>query len=264
MDAETIDFLRQVNNRFYTRCAASFSATRNAPWAGWRECLDVARDCGALGAAGPLRVLDVACGNMRFADFLERELPGCDVSYFAVDDCGGLVPEFEQTDGFARNFQNLDIVGGLAAADGLASSIAAPACDAVCCFGFMHHVPSFALRAQLLAALVEKAAPGGIVCVSFWQFMNDGKFAKKVEAWNAAARTNFAGRDFSALEPGDYFLGWQNEPGLWRYCHHFEQREVDALLAAACAGGSAKEIARFLADGKSGAMNCYVVLQKAR
>ena len=50
--------------------------------------------------------------------------------------------------------------------------------------------------------------------------------------------------------------------GLWRYCHHFEELEIDALVAAACEGSKAREVARFSADGKSGAMNRYVVLQK--
>ena len=382
MDASTIDFLRQVNNRFYERCAPSFSATRNAPWTGWRRCLEEARAIGSLvsesaggevGAASSLnvcgstyavesgtdnglanytasvRVLDVACGNMRFASFLREELGGCGIDYFAVDDCDGLVPELASDDRFVGHFQNVDLIGELAQgharadshagvngattldefgarfalsehsadAEGLASRIDAPSCNFVGCFGFMHHVPSFDLRVSLLRALLEKTAPGGVACVSFWQFMGDAKFAKKVEAWHAAALEDFAARgegracnfpddvlaapggsardsfdgvptvggenacgalseepcaeggalllhafDSSQLEVGDYFLGWQNEPGLWRYCHHFSEAEIDALVAAACEDGKAEEIVRFSADGKSGAMNRYVVLRK--
>ena len=285
MDATTIDFLRQVNNDFYARCAPSFSASRNAPWVGWRSCLEAAQDCGAVrlcdgpdvhlydrataqpGAirkGAPVRVLDVACGNMRFAAFLREELRGRHIDYFAVDDCAGLVPHLPEDEGFSTCFQNLDIIGELAVGVGLARAIDAEPCDLVGCFGFFHHVPSFELRVRLIDALLRKTASGGVVCASFWQFMGDEKFVKKAEAWNSNARGELAsaGLDVSQLETGDYFLGWQNEPGLWRYCHHFEELEIDALVAAACEEGKAREVARFSADGKSSAMNRYVVLQK--
>lgn len=286
MDATTIDFLRQVNNDFYARCAPSFSASRNAPWVGWRSCLEAAQDCGAVRLCdGPdvhfydrataqpgairkgasVRVLDVACGNMRFAAFLREELRGRQIDYFAVDDCAGLVPQLPNGGSFSACFQNLDIIGELATDGvGLAHVIDTDACDLVGCFGFFHHVPSFELRAQLIDVLLQKTAPGGVVCASFWQFMGDEKFAKKAEAWNSTATSEFAaaGLDVSQLEVGDYFLGWQNEPGLWRYCHHFEEREIDALVDFLCGQNKACEIARFSADGKSGAMNRYVVLQK--
>lgn len=285
MDATTIDFLRQVNNVFYARCAPSFSASRNASWVGWRSCLEAVQDCGAVrlcdgpdvhlydrAAAQPgairkgasVRVLDVACGNMRFAAFLREELRGRHIDYFAVDDCAGLVPHLPEDEGFSPCFQNLDIIGELAVGVGLAHAIDAEPCDLVGCFGFFHHVPSFELRVRLIDALLQKTASGGVVCASFWQFMGDEKFVKKAEAWNSKAKSELAsaGLDASQLEAGDYFLGWQNEPGLWRYCHDFEELEIDALVAAACKGGKAREVARFSADGKSGAMNRYVVLQK--
>lgn len=285
MDATTIDFLRQVNNDFYARCAPSFSASRNAPWVGWRSCLEAVQDCGAVRLCdGPdvhlydrataqpgairkgasVRVLDVACGNMRFAAFLREELRGRQIDYFAVDDCAGLVPHLPEDEGFSTCFQNLDIIGELAVGVGLAHAIDAEPCDLVGCFGFFHHVPSFELRVRLIDALLQKTASGGVVCASFWQFMGDEKFVKKAEAWNSKAKSELAsaGLDASQLEAGDYFLGWQNEPGLWRYCHDFEELEIDALVAAACEGGKAREVARFSADGKSGAMNRYVVLQK--
>lgn len=285
MDATTIDFLRQVNNVFYARCAPSFSASRNAPWVGWRSCLEAVQDCGAVrlcdgpdvhlydrAAAQPgairkgasVRVLDVACGNMRFAAFLREEIRGRQIDYFAVDDCAGLVPHLPEDEGFSTCFQNLDIIGELAVGVGLAHAIDAGACDLVGCFGFFHHVPSFGLRVRLIDVLLQKTASGGVVCASFWQFMGDEKFVKKAEAWNSKAKSELAsaGLDTSQLETGDYFLGWQNEPGLWRYCHDFEELEIDALVAAACEGGKAREVARFSADGKSGAMNRYVVLQK--
>ncbi|WP_302886815.1 hypothetical protein [uncultured Slackia sp.] len=219
---------------------------------------------GAIRKGVSVRVLDVACGNMRFAAFLREELRGRQIDYFAVDDCARLVPHLPEDEGFSTCFQNLDIIGELAVGVGLAHAIDAEPCDLVGCFGFFHHVPSFELRVRLIDALLQKTASGGVVCASFWQFMGDEKFVKKAEALNSKAKSELAsaGFDASQLEAGDYFLGWQNEPGLWRYCHDFEELEIDALVAAACEGDKAREVARFSADGKSGAMNRYVVLQK--
>ena len=121
--------LRQVNNDFYARCAPSFSASRNAPWVGWRSCWKRCKTVhmrlcdgpdvhlydrataqpGAIRKGASVRVLDVACGNMRFAAFLREELRGRQIDYFAVDDCAGLVPHLPEDEGFSTCFQNLDI-----------------------------------------------------------------------------------------------------------------------------------------------------------
>lgn len=62
------------------------------------------------------------------------------------------------------------------------------------------------------------------------------------------------------LEPGDRFLGWQDEPGMWRYCHSFDDAEADRLAEATVP--LAREVARFRSDGKSGRLNIYQVFRK--
>ncbi len=71
MDTATARSLIDLNNRFYTRNAASFSATRSAPWAGWRALSELLAQHGwsspdddGTGAAEERRVLDLACGNL--------------------------------------------------------------------------------------------------------------------------------------------------------------------------------------------------------
>ncbi len=247
MDSASIAFLRELNNRFYAACADSFSATRAMPWQGWHRCVALAPH------VRPLRVLDVACGNMRFESFLESELgEGAPLELYAIDDCGSLVPSREQI-----SFQNLDIIAALE--DGsFARLIGAPSCDFVGCFGFFHHVPGFDCRANLMRALVDKAALGGVVCVSFWRFMDDARLAARA----TRDLSSFGLCGSVALEENDYFLGWQHEPGLARYCHHFTEGEVQRLVRIACEGGRAEVIDEFFADGKSGELNRYVVLRK--
>ncbi len=84
MDTQLARNLIALDNAFYRANAESFSATRSTPWAGWSEMLHDVR--GAFGASpGELSVLDLACGNMRFAAFLAEELPKTHILYHGID-----------------------------------------------------------------------------------------------------------------------------------------------------------------------------------
>ena len=48
---------------------------------------------------------------------------------------------------------------------------------------------------------------------------------------------------------------------IWRYCHHFDEGEIDGLVRAA--QGTAELTARFCADGKAGDLNSYLVLTRS-
>lgn len=255
-----------LNNRFYARNASSFSATRGGAWEGWRRVLEVARAEGVLGetqvrrgaqrggsvavgspvasllggpAAKKPLVLDVACGNLRFERFLASELPGTGAGFVAVDSCaelaeaGAALPHGAGPAGTPRvDFRRIDVLdrmlNGKQALDGL------PTCDFAVCFGFLHHVPGFELRARLLRELVGSVRPGGVVAVSLWQFMDNERLARKAREADAhaAAAPPFGGFAPEALEPGDHFLGWQGDLETLRFCHHFSETEVDRLAEA--------------------------------
>lgn len=264
MDPRTVDMLRRLNDDFYRRCAPSFSSTRQAPWEGWRACLPFLRAACRGGEAGAkeLDLLDVACGNGRFEAFLSSALPDADVRAVAVDDCEALMGRACASGAAFRRFDALE-----ALAAGLPWRSALPVSDAAVSFGFLHHVPSHALRQRALAELVDLARPGGIVLVSLWCFLEDERLARKAARSHAIALEELAppARDLGIdlaedLEPGDRFLGWQDAEGLWRYCHSFDDAQADGL--AAFVGDRADEIARFRSDGKSGRLNIYLALRK--
>ena len=87
MNTETARALCDITSAFYRDNAASFSSTRHGAWAGWERALDQA---GFTCENPPARVLDVACGNMRFLGFLEKRHPGRSFDYRAVDNCSAL------------------------------------------------------------------------------------------------------------------------------------------------------------------------------
>ncbi len=114
---------------------------------------------------------------MRFAAFLREELRS-PLSTTAVDDCAGLVPHLPEDEGLLVS-KILTSLTSFAVGVGLAHAIDAESCDLVGCFWLL---PSRSfVRASRVAcdALLQKAASGGVVCASFWQFMGDEKFVKK-------------------------------------------------------------------------------------
>lgn len=265
MDASIARQLIDLNTRFYRANAASFSATREAPWDGWRRIAAHAAACvDALAPGKPLKVLDLACGNMRLERFLAEELPGAPLEFHAVDNCGELAAGTPLPAGVV--YHNVNILGALldAASGGSQESPLneLPACAFTCCFGFMHHVPRLELRVAVLRELVRHTAPGGIIAVSFWQFMHDERLASKAHEAEEAAREHglLESAVLDALEPGDHLLGWQDGTSL-RYCHHFEEREIDQLIEALPAD-TVRPFERYSADGRAGNLNRYVLLRR--
>lgn len=244
-------------------------------------------------------VLDIACGNLRFEAFLANTYPYIDWSFFAVDNCEPLVASGQEEIAKKVHFTCEDIVSnlleGLPAAEpaNIPALAAATPFDLVVSFGFLHHIPSFDLRRRFLLEALSQVKPGGYLVVSFWQFLNDPAKRAKIEQTHAEALAFFAGcaetrtNDREALdrgvgssssdnpnlsclkppaffagslEPNDYFLGWKNEPGNYRYCHHFSNEEIDRIIAALAPHATVVE--SFSADGKPGNLNRYVVFKR--
>lgn len=267
MDERFARKLIELDNRFYEEHAASFSSTRSAPWQGWEQVLRIVEETGALDrpTGDSLRLLDVACGNLRFERFCSerlRDLCGSSLEMYAIDSCPALaVSGATAASAPAPNVhvKRADILADLL--DDTDPLCGLPRADVVVCFGFMHHVPSFGLRQTLMHRLIDAARPDGAVAISFWQFMDDPRLAGKALEARLRAKRHPPYPDFDAsqLEAGDQLLGWQDDPTAFRYCHHFTECEIDAL--AASTGAGAREIARFSADGGSGKLNRYLILR---
>ena len=244
MDRETVKILSELNGRFYAQNAKSFSQTRERPWTGWERVAE--RLSELAGVRGALKLLDVACGNMRFEKYLAQE--GVPISEeVAVDSCPELFDEEIQS-----QFVNCDIVDALLSGRNLRGMCGFGPFDVVVCFGFMHHVPSFELRKQLLYELSSCVDSGGLVIISFWQFMNDARIAAKARPCASELEGHF--------EANDYLLGWQDSPDAVRFCHHFDDEEISALLATLPEETSVME--RYCSDGRSIPLNAYIILQR--
>ena len=232
MDNATIEALRRLDEEFYRAHHESFSASRGSAWPGWER---------VAGHLAPGKLLDVACGNLRFERFLRERRGASAFEFTCLDSCGELAAD---RDGIT--FTECDVIDLLVKGEALPGGF-----DSAVSFGFMHHVPSRELREKLLRALVESVRSGGTVAVSFWRFMRDERLVEKARRTTAEA---LGALDVN-LEEGDYLLGWNDLPGAYRYCHHFDDDEIDALAQGL------DVLDRFDADGRTGALNTYLVLR---
>lgn len=294
MDATDIRALIELNNTFYAKHAASFSATRTRSWDGWRRLASLLEDAGwrkgdgtdaagtgpaggapGEGSAGSRAagrpdatgahrdILDLACGNLRFESFLAQDFAGERIAAHAVDSCPALAQGALDglTGSLELDYRCVDVLDALLAdPEGGAGLEGVPPCGLAVCFGFMHHVPGSALRRALVAALCGHVAPGGVLTLSFWQYLRDPRLARRAAAAGALREEDPALAGLQ-LEAGDGFLGWQDDPSPLRYCHSFTEEEVDGLAALA-AGLGFEEAGRWSADGPAGDLNRYLALRR--
>ena len=247
MEKPIVDILNAVNARFYRDHAESFSQTRQNPWEGWFP-IGEALDALAETARYETRILDVGCGNMRFESFLDSRYPQRRFEYTCIDSCANLVPE---NSGY--RFIQRDIVSDIAEDKYAFEDFGGPF-DAAVAFGLMHHIPGRENRKEFLRQLCACVKPNGIVAVSFWQFMDVAKLAMK-----AQEVTNRAIDELELIpgdiEENDYFLDWSDDRAALRYCHHFDDAEIESLI------GSVSPLAHAEALYKADTANRYAILR---
>ena len=242
MDAATQAALRQINRDFYSRSAADFDRTRHpGGWLGWRSVVETA----APPTDRPLRVLDLGCGNGRFALFLERNAElrshqpftyvGIDLSSELIDHARTAAADLDHIRFEVDDIEDCTLDGA--------------AYDLVVLFGVLHHLPGFNSRRHALERAASAIAPGGLLAITCWQFADDPRFESRRLDWSSEA-----GVAPAQLEAGDHLLRWgPADSGARRYCHHTDEPELDRLVA----GLPLTKVARYRADGAGGRQNLY-------
>lgn len=276
MKPSTVTALDRINRRFYDEQAKDFDQTRQGPWAGWAQVAEIVRD--RLPAGRPLTVLDVGCGNGRFGRFLAEALPDTRIRWAGLDASATLLGWAGSLDEWANLIDPVTRVWHLLGTDGAGpptlprpsscwlgdSEPRVPGAhdgfDLVVAFGVFHHVPG-PLQAPLLRRMVEATRRGGLVIVSFWQFVELEHYDKRRIDWSEAVDAGWLDRESTTeLEPEDWLLRWGDATELRaRYCRATGETDARSVLAAA---GPLPDVEWFRADGRTGELNLYAVAER--
>ncbi len=250
MDPATRAALDALNRDFYERHAEAFDATRDHPWPGFDRLVE------RLPLPGKVRLLDVGCGNGRFARFL-HDSGRDDVDYTGLDASEALLrvaAERMPAGRGPRSFVCGDLFDDAALPPG--------PFDAVLLLGVLHHVPGFDARVDALERLAARLTPSGFLAATVWRFGSDPRAAGRTLAWDMHPIAVSA----AAVEPGDQLLRWGGGSGegshdpsdVVRYCHFADDEELERLVETARAQGLSLTD-RFRSDGRSGELNEYLV-----
>lgn len=247
MDEETSRALNRLNLAFYREHAQEFSRTRARPWPGWGRLLEWL-------PPGPQRVLDVGCGNARFARFLASHHP--DAGYVGVDASEPLLAE-------ARARLPSTLAAGLQQADFVAEppeQVLPPGpFSLVVLFGVLHGVPGEERRRALVEASAARLSRGGILALTAWRFAELPDLRRRIVPWPGPSTPGPRRLDPAHVDPGDHLIAW-GEEGALRYAHALDAPQLAQLTS----GLPLVPVASYLDDGRDRQRNRYAVYRAHR
>jgi len=255
MDLETQRALGAINRRFYSARAEEFSATREHAWPGWERVL-AAIPRSSASPSQPLRVLDLGCGNGRFARFLRMRCQAS-LEYHGIDESRGLLEIAECAmagTGGSWRFDRLDLCE-----PAVEHALPQQSFDLVSLFGLLHHLPGFSTRRAVVAAACARLAPGGLLAATLWRLDRDERVASRILSWSRYNASAPEPIDESRLEPGDCLLPWGSSDGPPRYCHLIDAAEAARLFA----GLPLAAVDSFDSDGPHDRSNRYHVFRSS-
>lgn len=204
MKDEVRDHLLALSADFYSTHAVSFDESRKHAWGTWPQLFDKVQHQGPIAS-----VLDIGCGNGRFAGFLDHQ-GLAEIDYTGVD------PEERFIEIARREHPGRTFIKGT-----IEQALALPlSYDLVVCFGLFHHLPGAGYREALMRSLSSVMNENGTAIISFWQPKLLKNFSTKVVETGSI--------DF---ETDDFLMGWNGDFSHPRYVHHFERDEIEALIA---------------------------------
>lgn len=206
----------------YSIHAKEFSDTRQSPWKGWTVLLDEVKD-------KELRVLDLGCGNGRFLKFLLDSNTNIS-DYMGVDSSNELL-EIAEANYPQYKFNLIDL-------ENLNWNIKlTEKYNLIVAFGLMHHIHTLEQRRNLYKKAKELLEPGGIFCITFWQFLKSNKLVQ---------------RSKQLENENDYELAFGSN-GATRFVHNTTLEEISELEKDL--GFTLRK--EYYSDGKEGNLNLY-------
>lgn len=238
VNPDIVKQLVALNRQFYSQFANPFSATRPS---GQARLDRIVQYVGESKSA-----LDIGCGNGRLAERLDRE--GRRLNYAGIDASRELIEI-----AVARRSRFVNVSAEFRVAEltepNWDRNLPFAPFDIAVALAVLHHIPSFALRRDVLKGIHSLLAPGGTCVLTNWQFAQNERMRKKMVGWETA------GIDEKQVEQGDALLYWKHGGTGYRYCHFLTKDEVKDLAAQS----GFRVVRQFYADAT---LNLYSILQE--
>jgi SAM-dependent methyltransferase len=237
-----------LNRRFYTEFGETFSATRGRIQPGVQRIM--------AQVEGTERILDLGCGNGQLARSLAAR--GHTGPYLGLDFSPPMLTDARsQPPGFSAAFRQVDLTSLDWETDTdsrpngkhLPFSLPVAGFDLILAFAFLHHIPSHALRRDVLQKVHGLLSPGGRFIHSEWQFLNSEKMKARIQPWE---QVELSAAD---VDEGDSLLDWRSGGRGLRYVHLFSEPELAHLAAES----GFRILETFLSDGQGGRLSLYQV-----
>ncbi len=211
--------------KLYDELATDFSNSRAYPWKGWAKVKEYVEES----QKKPFSVLDLGCGNGRFADFLKTEKMEFE-NYLGIDNSKELLQIAEERhsrDKVQFMFGDLEESWENNLTDKF---------DVIVIFGVMHHISTSEKRVELLKKMKSLLDENGVIIVTYWQFGKYPRFTDKAES----------------LGNNDYLLPFNGESKA-RFCHFVDEQEATELEKQA----GCEVVTSYYSDGSDEQLNLY-------
>lgn len=161
----------------YNEYADEFSKTRTSKWKGWDNISRYIEDRDIKN----LNVLDIACGNGRFLDYLSRFNT---INYIGIDNSDKLLTIAKSKASLLEinsKFLKIDLnnLNWLESLDSI-NNLNSTEFNIIVAFGITHHIKSIVELNYLYESVNSLLNNNGIFIISYWQFATLDRYKKKM------------------------------------------------------------------------------------